>query len=360
LQGTNTTTAETDLDPNNYDLSGTKTSVTTDYWTIQEVWFFPVSGTTHVLYGQAQYPSKSAAIIGLYEEAKVRNDEILDGAIFRTYVIVQQGTTNLEEAIIIQEPLDTKPTLGQGRVPNIVNKSYSVSDAGSNSEFFTAGFYDYSTTDANLIIGGTTTVTFGTANRAEGAHAFVVFDTGGDPSLTLTVSGTSVDSAGNRTTSDSEVIATGNQTIDSYYETSKKWVGQITYTLTGTTAGYDFNYGMCKYDDFGNRDFTITDFEVTGLCGFNASSNDIELLHHKSTGWSYATTGFVAGNGAICSMATDYSTDTDWDQNENFAYKRVNLSTDITGSGSEGVIVRFTQGANNAIRYANAHIGVLI
>jgi hypothetical protein len=37
--------------------------MTSDYWSIQEIWYFPTSGTTHVIYGQAEYDSKVAAII---------------------------------------------------------------------------------------------------------------------------------------------------------------------------------------------------------------------------------------------------------------------------------------------------------
>jgi hypothetical protein len=60
-------------------------------------------------------------------------------------------------------------------------------------------------------------------------------------------------------------------------------------------------------------------------------------------------------------MATDYSTDTDFDSGEHFAYQRTNLNQQVLGhTADEGVIIRFTQGANNTFRYANAHIGVLI
>lgn len=361
LQGSDTTTLETDIDPDNYDLSGTKTSVTTDYWTIQEVWYFPTSGTTHVLYGQDEYSSKVAAIIGLDIEDKVRNTEILDGAIFRTYIIVQQGSTNLNEAIIVQEPVVGKPSKGQGRVPGFTSKSYAISDYGSTDTFYTAGFYEAPTAAANLTIGATTTQTLGTANKGEGAHAFAVFDGLTDSGLTLTVSGTSITDTGVRTTSDSEVLV--NETIpaeDAYLETTKKWLGQITYTLTGSSGTMSFNYGFSKYEDFGNRDFTATDFEITALAGNTASDMNVELLYHSSNGWSYNLTGFVPGGNVICSMETDYSTDDGIVGEENFAYKRSNLSTDVEGSGQEGVLVRLTQTTNNAIRYGTVHIGVLI
>jgi hypothetical protein len=144
-----------------------------------------------------------------------------------------------------------------------------------------------------------------------------------------------------------------------YYETTKKWLGQITYTLTGTTGSYTFNYGFAKYEDFGNRDFTVSDFEIVGLAGATASSLDVELLHHQATGWTYHATAFVPGSSTICDMATDYSGDTSLVSDEYFAYKRASLSTVVDGSGSEGVLVRMTQTTNNAIKYATIQLGVL-
>jgi hypothetical protein len=97
LQGQSTTTSETTIDPNNYDASGVKTAVPANKWTIQEIWFFPVSGTCHVLYGQAYYSSKGDALLAISTEKKVRNVEILDGSVKRAYLIVQQGCTELND-----------------------------------------------------------------------------------------------------------------------------------------------------------------------------------------------------------------------------------------------------------------------
>ena len=97
LQGLDVVTSEVDIDPNYYDLSGVKTVMPNNKWQIQEIWYFPVSGTCHVLYGQDYYNSKGDAISALSTEIKVRNAEILDGAIKRAYLIVQQGATELND-----------------------------------------------------------------------------------------------------------------------------------------------------------------------------------------------------------------------------------------------------------------------
>ncbi|MCK5614985.1 hypothetical protein KAR91_74675 [Candidatus Pacearchaeota archaeon] len=102
LQGSSVVTAETEIDPDNYDVGGVKTAVPNGKWTIQEIWFFPVSGTCHVLYGQDYYSSKGDALDGLSTEDKVRNIEILDGAIERAYLIVQQGCDDLSDLDIAE------------------------------------------------------------------------------------------------------------------------------------------------------------------------------------------------------------------------------------------------------------------
>jgi hypothetical protein len=362
LQGNDVTTLETDIDPDYIDVSGTKTAMTSDYWSIQEIWYFPSSGTTHVLYGQVEYDSIASAIIGLDIEDKVRNTEILDGAIFRTYVIIQEGATNLDEALIIQEPVIGKPSKGQGRVPQYIAAPYSMGSNPGVDEFYLGGFYESDTTDANLSTTGTTTQVFGNAADAKGAHAFAVFNGGGNADLVLTVSGTSITDTGVKTTSDSEVIASGTVLTDYYVETTKKWLGQVTYTIstTGTDGTYDFNYGFAAYEDFANRDFRFVDFKIEGLASSTTADLNFEVLKHSSDGWTYAATGFEAGSTPIISMSTDYGDDVDITSDSYFRWKRVNLSTIINGSSEEGILIRGTQATINAIRYANAQLGVLI
>jgi hypothetical protein len=359
--GNDITTNLTAIAPNLWDNAGSFDTVPDGYWTIPLVWYFPVSGTTHVVPGQAVYASKSEALIGLDTEVKNFNTDTLDGAIARTHIIVQQGTTSLEEAIFIQEPIVGLPTYGQGRVQEPSTMTDSVGDYGQADIFYNFGSYDAPSTDTTLTIGGTTTQTYGTAGKADGRHAFACFNAGGDASLTLTVSGISYDeTTGTVTSNDTEVISTGIQLAHVYAETTNHWVGQITYTLTGTTGSYDFNYGFVKYDDNENQDFTVTGVDFHIFAQANASDQDIEVIHHRPENWTYAATGFVPGpSDTICDMATDYAGSTDLVANEDTHYKRTNLSTDISGSTDEGLIVRYTQTTGNAFHYCNAKINTL-
>lgn len=245
-------------------------------------------------------------------------------------------------------------------------KSYTfVARDAANGENFSAGFYNYSTTEAALNQGALTQA-HGAADVPYAAHAFCVAkDLGATDAgdLVLTVTGTSITDAGVRNGSASEVIVADctAAATDQYFETSLKFVGIPTFTLsssTGSTFNFSFNYGLCKYEDFGNKNFTIEDFECVGLCNATDGGFDIELLHHKATGWTYAASGFVAGSTAVAQMTTIHGTESDVDAGEPFAFKRALLATDIDGAASEGLIVRVTTGVNNSISYMDVHLGV--
>jgi len=245
-------------------------------------------------------------------------------------------------------------------------KSYSATTQGlgANPDIYVAGYYEASAADANLTQ-LSTTVNYGTANKSQAAHAFLVAGGAGSVdagTVSIVVSGISITDAGVRTLADSETIVTDITTMsaNAYYETSKKWLGQITYTLTpsgATTYSADFNYGFAKYEDCGNRDFTLTDFEVVGFAGASDTNVDFILFYHSSTGWTYNATTFIPGGTKIVQMITDHSTDDQLISNEHFAYKRSGLTTSISGSGSEGVIAKIVTTANNAIEYVDVHIG---
>jgi hypothetical protein len=249
---------------------------------------------------------------------------------------------------------------------NIVYKSYDYSSrTGASGTEYVGGFYDYSAADANLT-NAATTVNFGTANNPYAAHAFIV--SGGNGStdgsdLVLTVSGTSIDDAGTRTPADSEVIepTAAVSAANTYFETTKKWLGQVTFTLSstgGTTFSYDFNYGLCKYEDFGNRSFKVDEFEATGFCNATDTGFDLRLLHHKTTGWTYSAAAFAPTPTVVAAQTTVHGTESDLTAGEQFAFKRTGLDELVDGIGSEGIIIEVTTSTNNAISAMTCHVGV--
>lgn len=252
-------------------------------------------------------------------------------------------------------------SLGTG----VVFKSFSHGRSGTGAHYI-AGYYDAPAADANLTQ-ASATVTYGDAGDDEpwGGHAFIVTSAAGTAdagTVSVVVSGTSITDAGVRTASDSETILTDitAAAANSYYESTKKWLGQVTFTLTpdgASTYGLDFNYGFNKYEDYGNRDFTVTDFECTGSAGASTTL-EIELLHHKATGWTYHATAFTPGTAAVIKLTTDYSAENGITNGKPFAYKRAGLSTSINGNDSEGVLIRFQVSQATGIEHMDCHVGV--
>lgn len=355
-----------DIDPDNWDNGGTKTAVPTGKYTLQRLYYYPVSQLLAPTYGQELFDSMGEAIGTAGEDIVEVPDELLEGAILRGWIALKQGATALNDPAqaLFKEARSVGDQPAKGVVGSTLTyRNYTVADIGASGIHYYAGFYQAPAASVTLTVGGTATQVYGTANIARGAHAFCVASGPSGLVCVLTVSGTSITDLGVRTTSDSEVIVpNGNSaSTNQYFETTKKWLGQVTYTLTGIGgAAFIFNYGFAKYDDFGNRNFTITDFQVTGQGAASETALDIQLMHHKSTGWTYSAGAFVPGTGFIVSLANDYSTDDNLANGIGFAYKRTNLSTFVNGEGSEGLLVKFSTATNNSISSATIEIGALI
>lgn len=253
----------------------------------------------------------------------------------------------------------------------VVTKSYSFTSQGIPAGInYVGGYYFAPAADANLSQ-ASPTVTLGSANISYAAHAFIVASgagaaAGGAGAVEIEVSGTSITDAGVRTAGDTEVIAADITALSAnqFLETNKKWLGQVTFTLqnatgsTQTTFSVDFNYGLNKYEDFGNRDFTLTDFECVGLAGANDTGFNIRLLKQGSSGWTYSAAAFVPGGTVLLNMNTVHGTEQNLSNGQEFAFKRAGLSTFINGNDSEGLVVEITTGAANAVEYMSLHIGV--
>ena len=90
--------ATTSIDPNNYDNAGILTAVPNNRYTIQRINLFQ-SGISILQYGQNIYQTLDEAKTFLSTESFVTEQNISDNAIFRAYLIVKKGITNLSTAI---------------------------------------------------------------------------------------------------------------------------------------------------------------------------------------------------------------------------------------------------------------------
>ena len=223
------------------------------------------------------------------------------------------------------------------------------SPGGGSGTYYLGGFYKHGTSDNDF----DPAITFGTANASYAAHFFVVLGAVTVDEVTITVSGTSINDEGTRTASDSQnIVIPSGTAVNSYYETSKKWLGQVTVTKTGGTAK-TCNYGFVKYWDNNNNDFVVTGVEVTGRAGANDSGFDIDVVHHKATGWTFNLGGPATHPLALADIRVDHVTEYQLANGESFAWKRGDLNESVAGSDSEGTLFEIVTSANNAVEQAN-------
>jgi hypothetical protein len=368
-------TVQTSLDPENYDDgSGVLQTVTKNFWQVFYVWQGAAEGSDFTLIQQGQdiYPNKDSAQLSLTLN-QIEVNPTLASTLRRAAIIVKQGTVNLASEAFFYEyddsglvPLSPNPDVS---IP--LNRSYTFTSQGIGSgTHYIGGFYEAPVTDANLTQAAPT-ATFANANEGHASHAFIVASgagaaSGGTGTVEIEVSGVSITDGGVRTPADTEIVAVDitAMTANQYLETSKKWIGTVTWTLqnssgsTHTTFNADVNFGIVKHEDFGNRNFTITDFETVGQANANDTTFNIQLLKHQFSGWTYHATAFSPGSstGILADMQVDYSTEAGIRNNFNFAYKRDNISEAVGGNNGEGCLIRVVTGAASSVQVMTSHI----
>jgi hypothetical protein len=86
----------TSVDPNNYDVAGVNTAVPANKWTVQRIFSF-TSNNVKVQKGQTLYNSKAAAIAALTTEAFTVEPSLAANGLFRTWLVVKEGATDLSD-----------------------------------------------------------------------------------------------------------------------------------------------------------------------------------------------------------------------------------------------------------------------
>lgn len=232
-----------------------------------------------------------------------------------------------------------------------------TSPSGSSGAFFYGGYYQFASTDNDF----NPAITWGTASSSYAAHILFVAAAGGagGTDTVVRVSGVSITDTGTRTAVDTEDVTMDDAgAAGAYYETSKKWLGQVTIEKQ---SGPDLlcNYGWVKYWDNNNTNYTIKGVEAVWLAGANDANIDIQLLHHKSTGWTYNNGAEPTFPTPIAALSTDHSTDDQAVNGENGAWKRDNLDVAVTGSGSEGALFCVITTANKAFELGNLMLRIV-
>jgi hypothetical protein len=253
------------------------------------------------------------------------------------------------------------------RIPRqSASKSYSYQSVGVTSPVdWKGGFYDWSTVDANLTQ-ASTSVTYGTTGQVFAAHVGVVPSGAGTVDagqVGLRVTGTLDSETGVQVAAQTKIITDDITSLSANVmaETLEKFSGEVLielYVVSGspTTYSLDFNYGFSKYEDFQNRDVTITAFEAVWIGGAADAGFDISLMHHKPAGWTYAATGFLPGNGDIIRRSVDQAIDGNVANGIQGSWKRIDINRFIDSNALEGVIIEITTNSPNTIQTMDMHL----
>ena len=238
----------------------------------------------------------------------------------------------------------------------VLLKSWSGnSPLGVSGLSYIGGFYKFGAADWTPSSGPQA---FGSANNSHPSHALIVMGPPHiDDNMIIRVTGTSMTDLGVRTPGDFEDIDTAGASQDDYLETAKKFLGTVTFTLQSGTSS-DVNYGLSKYWDRKNTSFTVIGLECLWLANKNDNSFNVELIHHKATGWTYNAAA-EPDPPAVESMNTDHVTEINNDAAEPGCWKRADLSILIRGDLSEGIMFRVTTGTNGSLDSIDCEINYI-
>jgi hypothetical protein len=219
---------------------------------------------------------------------------------------------------------------------------------------YVGGFYEFFVGNNDF----SPSVNFGTVNSPMSAHIFVVTGAVTVDEVTIRVTGTSIDDNGVRTATDTaDIVIPAGTPADSYFE-AKKFLGQVAIeTVAGTAV--QCNYGWSKYFDDGNTDFQLLGFEALWESDSTDATSNIELLHHKATGWTYNVGAAPTPPTPLASRSVDLDPE-DVHEVGPGAWKRTNIDTRIQGSKKEGILWRVTSGTTGigTLSFRLLNIGV--
>ena len=191
----------------------------------------------------------------------------------------------------------------------------------------------------------------GTVLVSYAAHAFIVLGAA-CADMVVRVSGTSITDAALRIVDDFEDLIARGGVLGDYLETPKKWLGQVAFTLLRGEA-VAVNYGLCKYWDHNNQNYTLKGLEVTGFAGANDAVAQLQLLHHRPAGWTYNEGGEPTPPSPLATMQANHGTEVELATDEPFNWKRDNLDVAIAGHEDEGILFEVTVGSNKSIGNAD-------
>lgn len=211
----------------------------------------------------------------------------------------------------------------------------------STSLDYVGGFYDFASTDNDF----SPSVFFGAINASVAAHFMIVTGALTVDEVTITITGDCITDSGVQVGGDSQdIVIPAGTPVNSYFETSKKWNGQVTVETTSGTA-VTCNFGWCKYWDHNNRNFDILGLEVLWSSQSNDSTSNVCLIHHKSAGWTFNGGSTPTHPPALADRAADHGLNVAHVDGKQGAWKRDNIFHPVLGGDSEGILWQINSGS---------------
>ena len=233
----------------------------------------------------------------------------------------------------------------------------SVAVASAAGTYYVGGFYNFGSTAGDFT---TTGVDHGTANGPYGAYMMFVCAaaTSDDTSYSVTLTGTSITDAGVRTASDTEIVAMPAIAENSFYQSTKKWVGQVNITETAVTVVESrlCNYGFVSVWDNEEVDLTLLGAKASWHAN-GAHDLDIQVIHHNAANWTYVSGGPPTHTNQLISLATIYDTEYVTAAQEDGSFRNVlAAAVDVDISAGEGLLVAVATGATDLLDYGQVTI----
>jgi hypothetical protein len=242
--------------------------------------------------------------------------------------------------------------LGEIIVPEEITMGASFTSAAAvtAADNYIKGYYTF---EPSFTASGTPLV-FGTAGVLYGAHVYIVLGAA-STNMVIRVTGDSWNED-TEVLNDFELIDTSGGSTNDYFQTSKKFNGQISITLESGTAVIS-NTGFSHYWDNNNRRFIITQLLWVGVAGATDVGPDFKVIHHKTTGWTYAAGGAIPPAPFI-DLQNDI-TDAGLSNGQPFSFKVSGFSEIIAGDQEEGIVTIINYNANNSIAFSDIEFKLL-
>jgi hypothetical protein len=171
---------------------------------------------------------------------------------------------------------------------------------------------------------------------------------------TLYVIGATADTVGNVTDPDTSIIVfASTDSLSHYQQTDKRFLGDIEIKrISAADSARSTNIiTVSPWTNF-DTDFTVKKFLAEGGSNGTSTVNEIILLHHKLSGWTFNAAGLTMPGdfpAALFDFNADYGSYVRFVLNQQWGYEMRGIDTDINADSGEGIVLFINTSSNEAM-----------